>query len=82
MRIRSILIFVFVILLIGSCKKGTPSENETDPIKSYVVMVSFDGFRWDYTDMYETPNFDQLETDGVKANCLIPSFPTKTFPNH
>lgn len=25
-------------------------------------MVSFDGFRWDYTDLYNTPNFDALAT--------------------
>ncbi len=48
----------------------------------YVVMVSFDGFRWDYSDLYTTPNFDDLATDGVKAHKMIPSFPTKTFPNH
>jgi alkaline phosphatase D len=45
-------------------------------------MVSFDGFRWDYTDLYDTPNFDALIENGVKAEGLIPSFPTKTFPNH
>ena len=52
------------------------------PIDSYVVMVSFDGFRWDYTDLYNTPNFDDMATVGVRAGKLIPSFPTKTFPNH
>jgi len=45
-------------------------------------MVSFDGFRWDYTDLYNTPNFDDMATVGVRAGKLIPSFPTKTFPNH
>jgi len=79
---RSSLIFVFVIILVGACKKNKPSETETDPIESYVVMVSFDGFRWDYTNMYETPNFDEMASDGLKADRMIPSFPTKTFPNH
>ena len=32
--------------------------------------------------MYDTPNFDALAENGVKAEGLIPSFPTKTFPNH
>ncbi len=45
-------------------------------------MVSFDGFRWDYTDLYDTPNFDAMTASGVRAEKLIPSFPTKTFPNH
>lgn len=79
---RSILILLSVFFLLGSCKKSPTNEAETDPIESYVLMVSFDGFRWDYTSMSETPNFDQLATEGVRADRLIPSFPTKTFPNH
>ena len=45
-------------------------------------MVSFDGFRYDYAQMTYTPNFDRLEADGVKADALIPIFPSLTFPNH
>jgi len=41
-----------------------------------------DGFRWDYFDKTLTPNFDELIQTGAKAKALIPSFPTKTFPNH
>ncbi len=82
MYLRNILIYILAMVLLGSCKKNKSSEVEADPIESYVVMVSFDGFRWDYTDLYETPNFDELAIDGVKADRLIPSFPTKTFPNH
>lgn len=50
--------------------------------KPYVVMLSMDGFRWDYTDKASTPNFDKIALKGVKAKSLKPSFPTKTFPNH
>ena len=39
--------------------------------KPYVLMVSFDGLRFDYTDWVETPNFDYLEKNGVKADGLI-----------
>jgi len=48
----------------------------------YVVMVSMDGFRWDYSSLYHTPNLDKIAKKGVKANSLIPSFPSVTFPNH
>ncbi len=48
----------------------------------YVLMVSFDGFRHDFTTMADTPNFDRLELEGVKAESLVPVFPTLTFPNH
>lgn len=50
--------------------------------KPYVVMLSLDGFRWDYTNRVPTPNFDFIAAHGVKAASLKPSFPTKTFPNH
>lgn len=48
----------------------------------YVVMVSLDGFRWDYDSIYGTPVLDDIADKGVMAVRLIPSFPTKTFPNH
>ncbi len=48
----------------------------------YVVMVSLDAFRWDYDSIYKTPVLDDIARKGVKAERLIPSFPTKTFPNH
>jgi predicted AlkP superfamily pyrophosphatase or phosphodiesterase len=47
----------------------------------YVIMLSMDGFRWDYPDHYPTPNLDRIASRGVKA-ALQPSFPSKTFPNH
>ena len=41
--------------------------------KHYTVIVSLDGFRWDYTKMYETPFFDQMAREGVQAT-MFPSF--------
>lgn len=46
------------------------------------VILSLDGFRWDYPDKTSTPNLDKMAREGVKAVSLIPSFPSKTFPNH
>ena len=48
---------------------------------NYTVIVSLDGDRWDYPDLYEMPFFDSLATVGVKA-AMEPSFPASTFPNH
>ena len=47
-----------------------------------LILVSFDGFRWDFMDRVATPALDRLAAAGVRAERLIPSFPTKTFPNH
>lgn len=49
--------------------------------QQYTVIISLDGFRWDYTEAYDTPFFNQMAQKGVKA-VMTPSFPSKTFPNH
>lgn len=49
--------------------------------KNYTLIVSMDGFRWDYSEMYRTPFLDSLGRVGVYAQ-MMPSFPSKTFPNH
>ncbi|HSR66438.1 MAG TPA: ectonucleotide pyrophosphatase/phosphodiesterase [Acidobacteriota bacterium] len=56
-------------------------SNQGNP-PSALILISFDGFRWDYLDHAETPNFDRLTSHGIRARGLIPVFPTKTFPNH
>jgi len=50
--------------------------------RPYVILISFDGFRYDYMSKFETPNFHQFIEAGASAESLIPSFPSKTFPNH
>ncbi len=62
----------------GSGGVNAPEQQD----KPYVVLVSFDGFRYDYLDRYPTPNFDRVADSGVRADGLIPGFPTLTFPNH
>ncbi len=47
-----------------------------------VVFISFDGWRWDYIDRAEVPHVRALAARGVRADGLIPAFPSKTFPNH
>ncbi|MEN8194191.1 MAG: ectonucleotide pyrophosphatase/phosphodiesterase, partial [Bacteroidota bacterium] len=48
----------------------------------YVLLVSFDGFRWDYLDRNITPNLDSVISNGARAVSLRPVTPSKTFPNH
>jgi len=72
------LMILATVLLLGfySCQK------EDAPSQPYIVMLSLDGFRWDYTEFASTPVLDSLKNAGVMAESLKPSFPTKTFPNH
>lgn len=66
---------VFVV----GCNQHTAAESaERNP----TLLISFDGFRYDYLDRTDTPNFDSLVASGVSAEGLIPVFPSKTFPNH
>lgn len=50
--------------------------------KPYLVLVSIDGFRWDYMDRHPTPNMHRIAAAGTRAERLFPVFPTLTFPNH
>lgn len=59
---------------------GTNAPDQRD--KPYLILVSIDGFRWDYQDLYNTPTLDRIATSGVRADAMIPVFPTLTFPNH
>jgi predicted AlkP superfamily pyrophosphatase or phosphodiesterase len=47
-----------------------------------LIVISLDGFRWDYLDRGLTPILTRLASEGVRARGLVPSFPSKTFPNH
>lgn len=50
--------------------------------KPYLILISADGFRYDYTDRFETPHLRRLRARGVSADWMVPSFPSLTFPNH
>lgn len=57
---------------------GRSSHSSGTP---YVVVISMDGFRYDYLGRYATPCLDSLGREGV-AGRMQPSYPSKTFPNH
>ncbi len=47
-----------------------------------VILISIDGFRADYLDRGLTPNLKALADGGARAERMLPSFPSVTFPNH
>ncbi|MCL6260811.1 ectonucleotide pyrophosphatase/phosphodiesterase [Aquiflexum sp. TKW24L] len=72
---KSILVlFVFLILL-----NSPVFSQEKD---QYVIMISLDGFRHDYVQRFKPENLSKFIENGTAAEALIPSFPSKTFPNH
>ncbi|HET9705376.1 MAG TPA: ectonucleotide pyrophosphatase/phosphodiesterase [Vicinamibacterales bacterium] len=64
--------------LLAACRPVPP----TPPQPAIVILVSIDGWRWDYLDRYAAPTVATLAAEGVRADGLIPQFPSKTFPNH
>ena len=50
--------------------------------KPYVILISADGFRYDYAEKYQASHLLDLSNGGVRATSMIPSFPSVTFPNH
>jgi predicted AlkP superfamily pyrophosphatase or phosphodiesterase len=51
--------------------------------KHYVVLVSLDGFRYDYAKKYHAEHLLALGAQGASApEGMLPSYPSITFPNH
>lgn len=59
---------------------GGRSQGPRDRPK--LLLLSFDGFRWDYIDRVPTPNFHNLIDNGVMVEQVENVYITKTFPNH
>lgn len=75
--IAAVIVFAAPFRIFGGSHEQP--DRKLDPT---VILISMDGFRWDYLDRADTPNFDKLVKNGVKAKSLIPILPSKTFPNH
>ena len=70
------------ILLALTLVCGAPVAQRRSADPPILILVSFDGWRWDYIDRAIVPNLKALAARGVRAKGLIPSFPSLTFPNH
>lgn len=64
-------------------RSDNPPNTPAQQAKHYVVLVSLDGFRYDYPQKFGTPHLSMLARAGVSApDGMLPSFPSLTFPNH
>jgi len=64
-------------------KSRNPPNAAAQRSKPYVVLVSLDGFRYDYAERYGAKNLLAMALRGASApKGMIPSFPSLTFPNH
>lgn len=69
----------FLVLVLLLSVWTTTFSQEKEPI---VILISLDGFRHDYVERFQPENLIRFISEGTAAKGLIPSFPTKTFPNH
>jgi predicted AlkP superfamily pyrophosphatase or phosphodiesterase len=72
-------VFALMLLGVGAAVSLPPAGAQED---GPLILISLDGFRWDYLEKTAAPALRSLASRGVRAEALIPSFPTKTFPNH
>jgi predicted AlkP superfamily pyrophosphatase or phosphodiesterase len=70
---------LFVLLLLAASLRA---QERPANAPATVILISIDGWRWDYDSKAPAPNLRSLISRGVRAENLIPVFPSKTFPNH
>jgi len=79
MKKHLLLYLIFSNVFLLSCGNKGDENFSNEP---YVIMISYDGFRHDYVEKFDAPNFKNFISKGSSAVSMTPSFPSKTFPNH
>ena len=75
----AVLLAVALAILLAPAS-GAPVRQQAS--RNKLLLVSFDGFRWNYDQDVDTPNLDAMALDGVKARYMTPAFITLTSPCH
>ncbi len=78
MRRLPLLILLAASLAFSSCSSPLRQASTPGPL----ILISIDGFRWDYLEKLNAPTLRRLASEGVHARRLQPVFPARTFPNH
>lgn len=78
---------LLLVAVLAGCAGRLEPESPTAapdavPHEESLILISLDGFRWDYLDRVEVPHLTALAARGVRAEGLIPVYPSKTFPCH
>jgi len=79
-RLPPWIVALAALLSLAACST-TASPGPADE-RPYLVLVSIDGFRHDFDRLAETPALDRMARTGLRAEALVPAYPTLTFPNH
>ncbi|XP_056326168.1 ectonucleotide pyrophosphatase/phosphodiesterase family member 7-like [Danio aesculapii] len=76
------LLALSILLLVFPASLSAPTRDRCTRGRNKLLLISFDGFRWDYDRDVDTPNLDKMAVDGVKAAYVTPPFLTITSPSH
>jgi len=74
--------FTILLFLLAFLALSAIAQKPVKDLKPTVILLSLDGFRADYLEKFQPKNINYLAKHGVRAKWMIPSFPSKTFPNH
>src|SRR6202161_4245383 len=95
--LRQISIRILNLALAAGCLSATSYGQATSTViavdhgpnaqqqlsKHYVILVSLDGFRYDYAKRYHADHLLTLAAEGASApEGMLPAYPSITFPNH
>lgn len=79
-------LFTFVFLILSSCSHvklaNLAVNSDWAMAQPYVILVSIDGYRFDYNKVFQPPALSKFEKAGVSSESLIPIYPSKTFASH
>jgi predicted AlkP superfamily pyrophosphatase or phosphodiesterase len=89
-RAKALCVLIFLLSVGSYAESSLPvidSANEPNTLeqrgKHYVVLVSLDGFRYDYPRKYGAHNLLRIASRGASVpEGMIPVYPSLTFPNH
>jgi predicted AlkP superfamily pyrophosphatase or phosphodiesterase len=79
---KRLLVVLLLSAGLASLVSCASPHRATGPRSDLLVLISIDGYRWDYLLKHPTPNLQRLAAGGVHAKRMTPSFPSLTFPNH
>jgi predicted AlkP superfamily pyrophosphatase or phosphodiesterase len=74
--------YFLALAFAASACAGASTTAPAAQAKQSLVLISIDGFRWDYLNRPQAANLRALAAHGVRAERMVPSFPSITFPNH
>ena len=89
MKIRTVFLLAYSLASLPALAQDTTQHvipgrknSAAQQNKPYVILISADGFRYDYPEKYNATHLLAFANQGVRAASMIPSFPSSTQPNH